>query len=583
MNININFEHEYISKERVNEICMEYVNSVEENFEKYIEKYSSAREYLFLSNLGENIVSWYKFKSYGNVLEFSNDFGQVTNLLQSNNLNVTRYEKEPNKIALLKKRFKKNSKVNIKCIDDIKNDGTLYDYVVLFNVLDHENFKMCISQLCKKITKDGKIIIVYENQNSVSSMSCINSELEISKNLNNKKFLTNKELLSIFDSNGMKSSQIYAIFPNSYITSFVYNSKFIMNSKKEVAYDYYDLEKKLKIYNEYDMLNKLLKIDYSFINYFSNSYFIESSFNDDCQLYNMVSFNNYRNTNYSLITKINNEIVQKIPRFKEAREHIISMKNGIEYLTHNGIDVLDKYSLNDGIYSCYIKDKKTFDDEIYYEYLINNDLNQVANMYLDSYRNIRKLCKKFNSKNKNKILDKIPDHLLEKMNFLEVCPWDMVAKNCFYLSGKYVYFDQEWYESYFPFEFLIYRSVINSYKLVKIINVNDIFKILNMSEYIEYFKEIDSILFDKIANKNIYNLLFEKKEKMSIDQLLYLKNENIVLKEKIYDYEENDKKQDEYISYLENIKNEYFNFKGMRFKEQVKKLFKERTSKNERK
>ena len=128
-----------------------------------------------------------------------------------------------------------------------------------------------------------------------------------------------------------------------------------------------------------------------------------------------------------------------------------------------------------------------------------------------------------------------------KLHFLENAFWDMIPKNCFFKNNEYVFFDQEWREKYLPVEFIIYRSVINSYELVKKIDVNELFNKLEIQEYINTFKLLDEEIRDEIIDNEIYEQLY-KNENKAIDNLI---NDNSA-------YRDNDKKQTDYIKQLED-------------------------------
>ena len=105
--------HSFLNKEDIENICNEYISSDILNYEEFIEKYNKERIYLFLSNIGENILSWYGMKENSKVLEISSDFGQISNILLNKNLQIKKYEIDPLKIKFLNKRFKDNKNIKI--------------------------------------------------------------------------------------------------------------------------------------------------------------------------------------------------------------------------------------------------------------------------------------------------------------------------------------------------------------------------------------------------------------------------------------------------------------------------------------
>ena len=60
----------------------------------------------------------------------------------------------------------------------------------------------------------------------------------------------------------------------------------------------------------------------------------------------------------------------------------------------------------------------------------------VAKIYIESYKLLSSKILKYKDVQKSELLDGIPDEVLSKMNYLEICPWDMVAKNCFLVEKE---------------------------------------------------------------------------------------------------------------------------------------------------
>ena len=124
----------------------------------------------------------------------------------------------------------------------------------------------------------------------------------------------------------------------------------------------------------------------------------------------------------------------------------------------------------------------------------------------------------------------------------------MIPKNCFYINNEFYFFDQEWEEDYLPVEFVIYRSIINSYDLIIHIDVNDILNELNLKEYRELFEYIDKLLRDRIIDKEVYNEMYEKNIK-GIDNYI---NDNKIYVEEIERNKKHINDLENYVKALEN-------------------------------
>lgn len=290
-------------------------------------------------------------------------------------------------------------------------------------------------------------------------------------------------------------------------------------------------------------MKNIVKNDNQKIDFFANSFLIEASKKEIINDIKYISFNNSRKEKYRLITIIKDGIVEKIPDSDKSVEHIKNMAEIIKDIKSQNIEILD-YEENQKIYSKFINQEtldKTLGKEKDIEKIIEI-LNKYKEFLLKQSSSYEE-CKNYINQEEYK---EIGDEELKKLSFLKKGYWDMVPKNCFLIDSKFIFFDQEWEKDYLPVEFILYRAIINSYDLVKRINVEELFEKLKIKEYINCFEEMDKKLRKEILDEEIYKIIYEKGEIKAIDNIL---NEN-----KSY-IEEIDRK-DKYIKSLENIYND---------------------------
>ena len=290
-------------------------------------------------------------------------------------------------------------------------------------------------------------------------------------------------------------------------------------------------------------MKNIVKNDNQKIDFFANSFLIEASKKEIINDIKYISFNNSRKEKYRLITIIKDGIVEKIPDSDKSVEHIKNMAEIIKDIKSQNIEILD-YEENQKIYSKFINQEtldKTLGKEKDIEKIIEI-LNKYKEFLLKQSSSYEE-CKNYINQEEYK---EIGDEELKKLSFLKKGYWDMVPKNCFLIDSKFIFFDQEWEKDYLPVEFILYRAIINSYDLVKRINVEELFEKLKIKEYINCFEEMDKKLRKEILDEEIYKIIYEKGEINAIDNIL---NEN-----KSY-IEEIDRK-DKYIKSLENIYND---------------------------
>ena len=164
---------------------------------------------------------------------------------------------------------------------------------------------------------------------------------------------------------------------------------------------------------------------------------------------------------------------------------------------------------------------------------------------------------------------------LEELHFLKNAFWDMVPKNCFYVDNSFLFFDQEWEKDYLPVEFIIYRSVINSYELVKKINVDELFDKLGILKYKKLFENIDNELRNEILVSKTDN---EKNNNIkSLDCIInneaqYEKYVNRIDNEILPDLRNELSKKQKYIEDLEN-ENKKLKEENEKYLKRVKRIF----------
>ncbi len=471
-----------------------------------------------LKDLETNIISWYEFKENSKILFCG--------------------EKESSAYEYLKGKYK-----NVEIYNDKYTYANEYDYII---VLKSKIDEATLTKIVMFLKETGIILLSFDNEYGISKFITYKYKTRVSPLEQIEASLGKENIENILRNKGYKYINTYMPFPNWK------RADVILSGKLESFYDKIDRyfldyeEDDAIIANEINLLKDISKYDRELFIKLSNSYLLEISKAPIDTKIKYISFNNYRKPQYSLITIIKDDIVEKKQATKEAGANIKRIAQNLEELNKYDFEILDIYE-NGKLYSKYIKDYKTLDIELA-ENCDNIDmvierLNEIKEILL---KNSVKYNKK-DKKNYNKILNKQKSEMLEKLNYLEYAFYDMVPKNCFYINNKYYFFDQEWMEKYLPVEFIIYRAIINSYDLVRKINIDDLLEKMQIKQYRELFDEIDESLRKKILDIEKFDLL--NKTNTKLYQIIY---DYQVLKIQNESYKENDKKQNEYIKILEN-------------------------------
>ena len=458
-----------------------------------------------------NIIKWYSFVNINSVLLIG---------------------KNEEIYSELSKKFKKI--LAIEDINELKTEDKeqTFDYIVIYGM---ENLKLNITDLDELIDEKSKILIIGDNYtgiNNWSKYSTNNTEelLMLKKN----KLDVNSSLVkikSILEKKKYNFNEFF-VFPNYKNTELIIESNFVANKSQIERYNPMFCENEIKIFDEIDALDLIIQTKPEMMEFFTNSYFIEASKGKIEEKIKLVTFNNCRKEKYRLITIIQDNVVEKIPANIKAKSHIQNMISIIKDLKNTELDILD-YEDNDHIYSKFIKDYKTLDIILYEKRENFNDIENILN-------NLKQLLLPYSKENEDGL------HILKKAY------WDMIPKNCFYIDGKFIFFDQEWQKENLSIEFIIYRSIINSYDLVKEINVDKLLEKMKLIQYKEQFEKIDAELRNEIIDEKIYNEMYNKNIK-TIDNII---NDNKIVNKQIEDIKQDNLNKQEYIKNLERINKE---------------------------
>lgn len=473
-----------------------------------------------LKDLSTNVLKWYEFKDNAEIMYIGENQEIVT---------------------YLKRKYKTNVTKEIKDIQGKRK----YDYIivdsVLLNILDIKNLKQYMEV-------DSKIIFLVDNKYGISNFVTYNYNEQISCLDENKQYVSIEKTCEELQKNEFYINK-YMLYPNKSKVDMIINENYHEISDKIEKYFYNYEQEKIILCDEINVLRNIQKYDMQLFKKLANSYFIEASLEPIKNDIKYVSYNNYRKEKYRLITKIKEEKVEKQEENEKAKIHIKEISKNLEMLRKYNFKILDKFE-NDTLYSDFVKNKQTLDVQLAENY---NNTEYIIKIISEIKEELLKHTIEYEQIPNDSICKRISPELLQELNFLEYAFYDMIPKNCFHIDREFYFFDQEWMEKYLPVEFIIYRSIINSYDLVRKINVDELLEKLNILQYKEIFEKIDQELREKLidterlqicqkANRKMYEIVYDNKV------LLNKMNEYEQL---IEAYKENDKKQDKYIKMLE--------------------------------
>lgn len=520
-------------------------NTPKEKYDEIAEDGSDIEKLLSLSELRSNIIKWYPFEKESNVLEIGSNYGEITEYLCQNVEKVTAIETSMDKSEIVKKRC--SAYENIECIvgslDEIQNEGK-YEYILLIGQLEKATkwFRKSknpeedlIIWAKNRLKENGKIILATDNRfgiqnwngkkNSDENYEFKNMIQERDKNLG--KLFGKKSLERMLEKTKCKNYQTYFVFPDYRLANLIYSEDYQL-TEEDISrnFKYYE-DEQLVLFNENEMLKQIFEDNPTQVNFFANSFLIvigNESLNNEGKY---ISFTNYRKEKYRVMTIIKDRSVIKKASNLKAMTHIKKIGENIRLLKEAKIEILENEKDN-VIQSPYISEDR-------FDVFLNNSDEKLFIEFFKKYVNL--LYSKSISFEEIHSKENLPELIraynikeLNKLRFLKNAFIDLIPKNCFLTDGKFVFFDQEWRETLFPVEYIIYRAINNS-------NLNNYRKNLIMNKYNikvneNLFIKLEESFRTEIIDRNIYNNIFNKKT-TNIAEIIATKNHFYNLKNAI--------------------------------------------------
>ncbi len=495
----------------------------------------------------KNIISWYPIENKDTVLQIGEDEEIHNELLR-----------------------KTNNVVVIEKIDEFEMKAN-FDYVTLIGNFETVSTELEIIKLIEFakscLTRDGKILIAMKNKFGMKYWTGEkeSENSEIFGNIVSKKenILGIAKIKSILDNLKLKYKFYYPL-PDYKTANVIFTDEYLPTNDSIDARDLtYCKEGELLVFSEREAYKQLLSEDKNQFPFFANSFFIEIAEKEKFQDIKYVGYGITRKEHHRIKTIIRKNIVEKTADNESAKEHIKNISRNIKVLDDAKIDCLDKFE-KDMIISKFLPEAKSFDEVlmgIYYTEGLEEVIKYIKIFKIDILD--RLLNDKDNVDMKNTVFEKhnveISQELKQKLHFSKNGILDLIFQNCLVKGNKIFAYDQEWYEENVPVEFILYRAIFYFTELKKRTDINEIYKKLELEEYLEYFERLETILQGNIVDEGMWEL-----HRNSTKTLGGSKNF-------VASYEAQIDAANEHIKNLENLVNEYRN--GI---EDLNKLIKEK-------
>ncbi len=580
----------HIEDDLLKNIKVDYIEKYkdEEVYEHYFNENTNVNEIKYLSNINENIVNWYPFKKERRVLEINSKLGNVTRFLCNNLSYVTSVCFLKSEFDIVVNRLKnyENLTIYLGKLSDIKFEEK-FDYIVAIGVLEYaplifdtkNPYVDMLVYLKSLLSDDGKLLLSVDNSLGIKyfagAKNAHSNEIfsSIIGKYENGKLFTKNEIEELLDSVELKNRKFYYPLPDYNYTSVVFSDDFMpSSSSSKLMYNVEYLKDSIIVMEELSAIKEIARNNYFPI--FSNSFFIEiqngkSLSSSESGFVRFASYNNFRKSKYKLMTRIFKDHVEKSPINKYSTGHISQMSENIKRLKELGFNIVESEN-NGKIVSNFITDEQfnkkiinlildgKSDDAIFY---IKKWYDYLKGKLLPNNEELQRNKELSIFKEKN--ID-ISDDKLNKLNIIKDGYIDLVFENTFYRDGEFLFYDQEWFLPYVPIEFILYRAVNNLYSynmdIEKKLAKSELFSKLNIHDFIDEFKVLESYLQNEIIDSNMIKVYYDSC--LNIRNIYDLKNiegfkiDNEKLNELVISLRQEKEKDAKLIDEITNEKNE---------------------------
>ena len=513
MNLNLDFykeNEEDISQEEKTFIDTKLKNiDFEKDCISIIKNEPTLENILTLSEIRENILSWYPFKENTSILEIGANLGEITGLFCQKAKKVVALEESKTKAEIIAKRHqnKQNLEIMVGDLNNIKIEEK-FDYIILIGYLENKkiDFKQTLNIAKSLLDENGTILLALDNKLGMKYFSKTDSTGITISNPVNKQFINLNKIYEYLKELDLSNIKTYYPMPDYKLTNVIFTDQRPLSKNdlsRNVTYNNNDT---ILFFDENTAYRELLDIKENISKNFVNSYLLEITNKEINNKIKFISFSNMRKHEYKIKTIMDDEYVYKYPSNNESKKHIEETKENIEIIKESNLKTLDDYNEN-GIISKFSKEKTL--DEIIIELFKNNQKDEAIDL-MKRFKNEIKEKLKPGDIEKN-VFDKYEikynkEDLLS-MYFVKDGLWDLIFQNCFFINQEFYFYDQEWKEENLPIDFIMYRAVKYFGRLKKYISDEDLYKILEIDKgKIKLFDELDDKIQEKIRSEYMWKL-----------------------------------------------------------------------------
>ena len=466
----------------------------------------------YLSEIRRNIINWYTFKENCTILLIGVDSVRVTEVLLEKAKKLIIAVQDEEQKDYVEKNLSYKEKWEIISIENMQKVQEKFDYICMIGTLslykEEEKAYKKLQELIKlakpKLQEDGKLLLAVDNKYGMKFWTSIYADKNVI--CNSKTALSKTMIEEILENEGLHNRKFYYILPDYILPNVIFTDEYLPNIEN-ISRNFTYAEDEFVSYNQTEAYQEILKEDTKIFPFFANSYFVEIGKTklEENEI-KFVSYTNIRKEEYRIKTIIYKNHVEKTAINEKSRNHIEQIKNNINIMKNSSMNTLDSYT-DEKIISQFVEKEKSYDN-ILLEYLQQKDEKKFFKEIIEYgkylYNKLEPVQEEKTIFEKYKIT--ISKEQKEKLHFVKNGLWDLIFQNAFCVKGELYFYDQEWYEENVPIEFIIYRAITYFGQSHRYITKNKILETLEILEFEELFKELDSMLQEKIRDENMWKM-----------------------------------------------------------------------------
>ena len=395
-----------------------------------------------IKDFPKGLLNWYPFKTNSSILQIIDKPDSLTDLLKTISSSVTVMDLDG--VAAL------NSA-----------SGKKFDYIVAVNMIERAlDPATLLDIITSGLAGDGRLLLGADNRlglkyfcgdrdpfthrsfDGIENYRRINKpDLIRSGGRNYSRF----ELAQMLDKVGLQESHFLSVFPNLSMPQIICSENFLPNEDLGIRifprYHHPD-----SVFLEEQFLYTDL-IKNGLFHQMANSFLIECTKGEGLNKIDYVTVSMDRGKEHAMATVIQGEDVVKKPLYPQGLKKLENIMHNADLLEKRGLNLVKGKVFGNAYASKYVQGE-----------IAMNYLRRLARTDADAF---------------NEKLDMFVDEILKSSSPIEPKDnWknisgpifnegflDLVPLNCFYVNGRYIFFDQEFCEHGYPANAIIYRSI----------------------------------------------------------------------------------------------------------------------------